>query len=213
MKQFVDDHRLKNMTVPTVRPSHHYAALRRVLVFRAANNTRSNLTVQGVVRTMTKRNIFVGASVTAMLAIAVVTFAIATPTNVSALQIAQNSSKALANMTPGEAEYAKFYPYFVDWVKQAQKAPDLRLLSYDEVVNAYPAEMGVKPGASYEPLRVIDDPSDNAAPDIHQLRYLEFTATYDDSTYKVAVGVNANNIPEAALMHFISGQAPPKIGG
>jgi|SRR5688572_2615467 len=216
MKQFLDDHKLNNMAVPTVRLSHHQKALRRVLISQAAKKARPKITIQGAIHIMTKRNILAGAGVTAMLALAVATFAIATPTNVSALQIAQNSSKALADMTPGEAEYKKFYPYFVEWMDEAQKASDLRLLSYDEVVKAYPAEMGTEPATTNEPLRVIDDPSDKATTNVRELRYLEFTVRYDDgfdSVYKVVVGVNNNNIPEAAFTHFISGQATPKIGG
>lgn len=216
MKQFLNDHQLKNMTVPTAKPNRHQAELRRVLISLATQKARPRITLRGAVHIMTKRNILAGAGVTALLAITVATFAISTPTNVNALQVAQNSSKALADMTPAEAEYKKFYPYFVEWMSQAQKAPDLRLLDYNQVVKAYPSEMGTKPLTVNEPLRVIDDPSDNTPTDIRQLRYLEFTITYDDgfdSVYKVIVGVNTHDIPEAAFTHFVSGKATPKIGG
>lgn len=166
---------------------------------------------------MKKPTIFAGAGLVAALAIAVFTFTAVTPSpTVSALQLAQNSSKALADMTPQEAEYQKFYPYFIDWLQQAQKASDLRMLTYDQVVQEYPSEMGAQPLTINEPLRVIDDPSDGNTPDKHKLRYLEFTARYDDgfdSVYKVVVGINDNDIPEAALSHFISGKAEPRIGG
>ena len=165
---------------------------------------------------MNKRTIFAGVGVAAALAIAVITFSVVPSGNVNALQLAQDSSKALADMTPQEANYKKFYPYFVDWLQQAQKAPDLRILSYDEVVKAYPAEMGAQPLTINEPLRVLDDPSDGTAPDLHTLKYLEFTIRYDDgfdSVYKVVVGINGHNIPEAALTHFVSGKTEPRIGG
>lgn len=166
---------------------------------------------------MKKPTIFAGAGLIAALAIAIFAFTAVTPSStVGALQLAQSSSKALAAMTPQEAEYQKFYPYFKDWLQQAQKASDLRMLTYDQVVQEYPSEMGVQSLASREPLRVIDDPRDGSIPDIHKLRYLEFTVRYDDgsdSVYKVVVGINDNDIPEAALSHFVSGKAEPRIGG
>lgn len=215
MKQYKEDHRLKTMAVPAVRASQHQAALRSVLVSRAAQRTVPKITIRGAIH-MSKQTFFAGTGAAALVAIAVIAFTVAAPSSVSALQVAQNSAQALAAMTSQEAEYKKFYPYFVGWLQQAQKAPDLRLLSYDEVVKAYPEEMGVKESVINEPLRVIDDPSDGTAPDLHSLKYLEFTARYDDgfdTTVKVVVGVNTNNIPEAAFTHFISGKITPRIGG
>jgi len=204
MKQFLSDHELNNMTVPTVRASHHQAQLRRVLVSRATNKVDQKLTLRGVIYAMTKRNIFVGTGVAGMLAVAVLAFTVFTPAqNLSALQLAQKSSQALAQMQPNEADYKKHYPYFVEWMKQAQAASDLRLLSYDQFAAAYPEAVQSNPGSS-EPLRVIDDPSDGQAPNIRELRYLEFTVVDGDTKSKVVVGVNSHDIPEAALTHIVS---------
>ena len=216
MKQFLEDQELKNMTVPAVGLGHHQAQLRRVLVSRATQRADEKpLTLQGAITFMKNKTILTGAGIAAILAVTVYTFSGVGPSqSVSALQLAQNSSQALANMSPQESEYKKFYPHFVEWMQKAQQASDLRVLTYQEVVKAYPAEMGAQPATSNEPLRVIDDPSDGSSPDIRTLKYLEFTIHYDDnSTHKVIVGINSKNIPEAAFSHFISGPIEPRIGG
>ncbi len=217
MKQFLEDHKLVHVAVPTARLGHHHTQLRRVLVSRANQKVRKHkLTIQGF---FMKKSVFAGMSVAGIMAVAVLTLSAIGPSHsVSALQLAQNSSRALANMTPKEAEYQKFHPYFVEWLQKAQQAPDLRVLAYDEVVQAYPEEMGMRDSITNEPLRVIDDPRDGAVPNIQTLKYLEFTITYNgpndgNSTHKIVVGINEHNIPEAALMHFVSGPIEPRIGG
>lgn len=212
MKQFLEDNQLKHMTVPTVEHSHHQAQLRRVLVSRAATRADKKLSiVQGVISSMKKRTLLTGAGVAGMLAVAVLAFSAVSPSqSVSALQLAQNSSKALANMTSQEADYQKHYPYFVDWMNQAQYAPDLRLLSYDQLIAAYPHALEQSP-VSGEPLRVIDNPSDGKAPNVRELRYLEFTMTEGDAKLKVVVGINDENIPEAALQQATE-PGKPRIG-
>jgi hypothetical protein len=212
MKQFLDDSKLKGMTVPTVRLSHHKTQLRRVLVSRASQKANSKrLVLQGAINFMRKQNVIVGASIAGMLAIIVLTFSvIGSSKEASALQLAQNTSQTLAGMTPQEAEYKKFYPYFVDWMRQAQKAPDLRVLSYDELVKAYPEAAQQSPTAG-EPLRIIDDPSDGTSPKVHELKYLEFTVNDSDATSKVIVGINSHNVPEAALTHAIE-PGKPRVG-
>jgi len=204
MKQFKEDQQLKHMTVPTVEHSHHQAQLRRVLVSRAAERADDKPSiVQGVMSVMKKRTILTGTGVAGILAVAVLAFSVVGPSqSVSALQLAQNSSKALAGMTSQEADYQKHYPYFVDWMNQAQHASDLRLLSYDQFAAAYPHALEQSP-VSGEPLRIIDNPSDGKAPNIHELRYLEFTVTDGDTKLKVVVGVNNENIPEAALQQVV----------
>lgn len=217
MKQSFKDQELRHLTVPTIVLSHHHTQLRRVLVSRANQMHAHKLTAWRFF--MKKNRILAGAGAVGMLAAAVLTVSImgSTP-GVSALQLAQNSARALADMTPKEAEYQKFHPYFVEWLQKAQQASDLRILSYDEVVQAYPEEMGVRESVVNEPLRVIDDPNDGSLPNIQTLRYLEFSVTYngphdDNSTYKIVVGINEHDIPEAALMHFVSGPMEPRIGG
>jgi len=146
-----------------------------------------------------------------MLAVAVLAFTAITPVqNVSALQLAQNSSAALAHMQPQAADYKKHYPHFVDCMNQAQKASDLRLLSYDQFVAAYPEALQQSP-TNGEPLRVIDDPSDGQAPNVRELRYLEFTVVDGDTKSKVVVGVNSHDIPEAALTQAVK-PGTPRIG-
>jgi len=212
MKQFLDDTKLKDMTVPTVRLSHHQVQLRRVLVSGAIQKEGDQqLMIPGVINFMRKRNIIAGVGIAGILAIAVLTFSVVGPSrSVSALQLAQNTSQALAQMTPQEAQYKKFYPYFVDWMKQAQKAPDLRVLSYDQLVKAYPEAAQQSP-ATGEPLRVIDDPNDGISPNVRELKYLEFTVTDGDTTSKVIVGVNGHNVPEAALTH-VTETGKPRVG-
>lgn len=212
MKQFIKDRELEDMTVPTVRLSHHEASLRRVLVSRAGQKAHSKrLTLQGVTYFMRKQNIIAGTGIAGMLAIAVLAFSvIGSPKEVSALQLAQNTSQTLAGMTPQEAQYKKFYPYFVDWMEQAQKASDLRVLNYDQLTKAYPEAAEQSPTTG-EPLRVIDDPSDGTLPNVHGLKYLEFTVTDGDAKSKVVVGVNDKNVPEAALTHTIDA-GKPRIG-
>lgn len=212
MKQFTEDNQLKHMTVPTVEHSHHQAQLRRVLVSRAAARAdEKSSIVQGVISIMKKRTLLTSAGVAGMLAIAVLAFSAVGPSqSVSAMQLAQNSSKALANMTPQEADYQKHYPYFVDWMNQAQHASDLRLLSYDQFVAAYPHALDKSP-VSGEPLRVIDNPSDGQSPNVRELRYLEFTVTDGDTKLKVVVGINDENVPEAALQQ-VAEPGKPRIG-
>jgi hypothetical protein len=212
MKQYIDDHNLKDMTVPTVQPGPHQTALRRVLVSRAAQRADDKLTSKGVINFMKKRNIIVSGGVVGALAIAVFAFsAIGTPQNASAMQLAQNSSKALSRLNPQEADYKKFYPYFVDWMNQAQKSKDLRVLSYDQMVKLYPEAAQSNP-TNGEPLRVIDNPSDGQKPSVHELKYLAFSVTDGDTKSTVVVGVNGQNIPEAALTH-VDQVGKPRIKG
>lgn len=201
------------MTVPTVQRSRSQEQLRRVLVFRA--NQTNTRTTRGVLHFMSKRNFIIGSSIAAVMALTALSLSNLAPSqSVSAQQLAQYSAQALADMSPEEAEYKKFYPYFVEWVEMAQEAPDLRALTYQEVAKAYPSETGNQPLTVNEPIRIIDDKSDGEATDIHKLRYLEFSHTYDDdSTFKIVVGINERNIPEAAFTHFVSGPIEPRIGG
>lgn len=211
MKQFKENHQLKHMTVPTVGHSRHQAQLRRVLVSRAAARADEKQSIQGVYNFMKKRTIVTAAGVTGMLAVAVLAFSVTAPSqNVSALQLAQSSAKALAGMTSQEAEYQKHYPYFVDWMNQAQHASDLRQLSYEQFVAAYPHALERSP-ANGEPLRVIDNPGDGKAPVISELRYLEFTVSDGDTRLKVVIGINEQNIPEAALQH-VTQPGQPRVG-
>lgn len=212
MKQKLDI-QLENMTVPTVQRSRSQEQLRRVLVFRANQTNKQN--TRGVLYFMSKRNFIIGSGIAAVMALTALSLSTLGPAQaVNAQQLAQNSAQALANMSPEEAEYKKFYPYFVDWVEMAQKAPDLRVLTYEEVARSYPSETGSQPSTVNEPMRVIDDKSDGEMTNIRELRYLEFSHTYDDnSTFKIVVGINERNIPEAALTHFVSGPIEPRIGG
>lgn len=212
MKQFQEDYQLKSMTVPAVEHSRHQARLRRVLVSRAAARADEKPSiVQGAMNIMKKRTLLTGAGVAGMLAVAVLAFSAVGPSqSVSALQLAQNSSKALAGMTSQEADYKKHYPYFVDWMNQAQHASDLRLLSYAQFVEAYPHAIEQSP-ENGEPLRVIDNPADGEAPNVRELQYLEFTVTDGDTKLKVVVGVNVHNIPEAAMQQVIE-SGKPRIG-
>lgn len=212
MKQYKDDHQLKHMTVPTVGHSHHQAQLRRVLVSRAAQKAVEKPSImQGVTNFMKKHTLLTGAGVAGMLAVAVLALSVASsPQNVSALQLAQRSSTALASMTSQEADYQKHYPYFVDWMSQAQQAPDLRLMSYDQFAEAYPHALEQSP-ATGEPLRIINNPSDEQLPDAKKLRYLEFTVTDGDTKLKIVVGINDQNIPEAAMQQAVE-PGQPRIG-
>lgn len=213
MKQFLDDHQLKDMTVPTVRLSHHQTALRRVLVSRATQRAdEKQLTLQGAITFMKKRTIITSAGVMSALAIAVFAFSVVgTPQNASAMQMAQDSSKALSQLNPQDPDYKKFYPYFVDWMNQAQKSKDLRVLSYDQMVELYPEAAQQNPTTG-EPLRVIDDPSDGQKPNVHELKYLAFSVTDSDTKSTVIVGINSENIPEAALTH-VGQTGKPRING
>lgn len=211
MKQFKEDDQLKHMTVPAVEHSRHQAQLRRVLVSRAAARADEKLSVQGVINFMKRRTLLTGAGVAGMLAVAVLAFSAIGPSqSVSALQLAQDSSKALAGMTSQEADYKKHYPNFVDWMDQAQHASDLRLLSYAQFVEAYPHALEQSPEIG-EPLRVIDNPADGEAPNVRELRYLEFTMTDGDTKLKVVVGINDENIPEAALQQVVE-PGKPRLG-
>lgn len=204
MKQFLDAHELEAMAVPSVTLRHHQTALRHVLVSRAVNQTDSKrLTspLQGVLSFMKKPTMLVTAGITA-LSLAAFTFsAVSMPHSVSAQQLAENSSKALAHLNPQDADYKKFYPYFLDWMQQAQKAKDLRVLTYEELLKQYP-EAGQKTPHAGEPLRVIDNPSDNQKPDVTKLKYLAFSSVDGGNTSTIIVGINDDNIPEAALTHF-----------
>lgn len=211
MKQFKEDYQLKHLTVPTVEHSHHRAELRRVLVSRAAKKATEKVTIQGVIQFMKTKTILTGAGIAGVAAIAVLAFAVINPThNVSALELAKSSSAALANMTAPQSDYQKHYPYFVEWMQQAQHAPDLRLLTYDQFIEAYPQALQQSP-VNGEPLRIIDNPADAQQPNVRELRYLEFTVADGDTKFKIVVGVNDQNIPEAALQHVVEAGAP-RIG-
>jgi hypothetical protein len=214
MKQFLNDKELADMAVPTVRLRHHQMQLRRVLVSRAAQAAHHKpLVIQGVNFMNKKRSLIVGTGLAGMVALAIFGLSVIGPApNVSAIELAQNSSAALSQMDivkmdPKAAEYKKFHPYFVEWLQEAQKAPDLRVLNYNELVKAYP-HIEQKSPASGEPLRVIDNPADNEAPNIRELRYLEFTVTDGDAKMKIIVGINKQNIPEAALTHIVEPGKP-----
>lgn len=216
MKQFLDDHKLKDMAVPTVQSGPHHTALRRVLVSRAAQRADGKqLTLRGAINSMKKRTI-ITSSVVGMAALAVVAYSSFGPSqSVNALQLAQNTSNALAQMTPQEqastspqeAQYQKFYPTFVKWMNEAQKAPDLRILSYGQLIKAYPEAMQEHPTTG-EPLRIIDNPRDGQKPNVHELRYLEFGTMDGDTKLRIVVGVNSQNVPEAALTHIVKAGAP-----
>jgi len=213
MKQFLEDQKLKDMTVPTVRLSHHQTALRRVLVSRAAQRADGKqLMLQGAMNFMKKRNIIASAGVMSALAIAVFGFSvIGTPQNASAMQLAQDSSKALSQLNPQDADYKKFYPYFVDWMNQAQKSKDLHILSYDQMVKLYPEAAQQNPTTG-EPLRVIDNPSDGQKPNVRELKYLAFSVADGDTKSTVIVGINSDDIPEAALTH-VDQVGKPRVNG
>lgn len=202
MKQFLDSHELEHMAVPTVKLGYHQTALRHVLVSRAVNKKDSKPSIpplQGVLF-MKKPAIFAAVGVTTTLSLAVFMLSVVSaPHNVSALQLAENSSRALTHLNPQDADYKKFYPYFVEWMNQAQKAKDLRVLNYEQLAEKYPEVTQNKP-AEGEPLRVIDNSQDNQKPNTAKLKYLVFTSV-NDANSTIIVGVNNDNIPEAALMH------------
>jgi hypothetical protein len=212
MKQLLDDQALQDMTVPTVRPSHHQARLRRMLVSRAAKRAAGKQPIIKGVSIMNKRNVFAGIGVATALTIAVCTFTLLPSGSAGAMRLAQDSATALAKMDPQDDEYKKFYPYFVDWMQQAQKAPDLRVLSYDELVKLYPGTAEAHP-ASGEPLRVIDNPSDGRRPNVRELKYLAFSAKDGDTEMTIVVGVNSDNIPEAAVMNIDKDGTHPRANG
>jgi len=216
MKEFLEDKQLNDMSVPTVTLTHHQVQLKHVLLstMQQKQATKSRLTLKGVIVTMNKqKNILTGAGIAGALAIAVFAFSVITPPkSANAMEIARNASHALMNMTPEDqaTEYNKYRPHFLDWLQQAQQAPDLRVLTYDQFIAAYPEAMEASP-RSGEPLRVIDNPADGAMPNVHELRYLEFTVTDGDSKSKVVVGINAQNIPEAAMTSVVK-MGAPRIG-
>lgn len=224
MKQFLNDQQLKDMTVPTVKLSQHQAQLRRVLVSRAAERADQKLTLRGAIYFMSKRKpVIASAAILSVLAIAVFSFVtVSQPAPVSALEVAQNSAKALSQLTteeimdmsPQELQYRKFYPQFVTWLKEAEQASDLRLLSYDQLVQTYPFIADKANPGAHEQLRVIDNPRDGTTPNVRELRYLEFGGVdgTTKSKYKIVVGVNNANIPEAALHHIVE-WGGPRIGG
>jgi hypothetical protein len=212
MKQFLEDQELKNLTVPTVTLSQHQARLRHALVSRARHKADAESpTLQGVIHFMKKKTILTSAGIAGVLAIAVLSFSAVGPAqNVSALQLAQNSSKALqstiteadaATMSPEALAYKKYSPQFSGWLEEAQYAPDLQVRTYQQILASYP---GAEQSDTTESLRIIDNPMDGETPNVHKLQYLEFTLVEGDAEYKIVVGVNEHNVPEAALMHIIT---------
>ncbi|HSE29898.1 MAG TPA: hypothetical protein VLA77_04915 [Candidatus Saccharimonadales bacterium] len=209
MKQILNDNQLQNMTVPTVELSHHQAQLRHVLVSRAA--TKANkITILGVIKYMNKR-FLIGASAVGVFALAVVMMTAVNQSPASAMQLARDSSAALQSigfsdkdvegLSEQEITYKKYIPQFLSWLGSAQKASDLKLLSYDEVLSKYPDVLNAD---STELLRVIDNPQDGESPKLEQLRYLEFTLHEGEAEYKIVVGVNQNDVPEAAMMKVVT---------
>lgn len=212
MKQVLEDYTLKNMAVPTIEHSAYRARLRHVLVSGAADRAdQKQLIPQGVERIMKAKTIFTAAGAVGVLAVGVLAFsALTLPQSVSAQEVAQQSSRALAGMSTPQSDYQKHYPLFVEWMSQAQRASDLRLLSYDQFSRAYPEALQRSP-VNGEPLRVVDNPADGQQPNLRELRYLEFTVTDGDVVFKVVVGVNSHNIPEAALKYIIK-SGSPRVG-
>lgn len=216
MKQFLHDHQLENVTVPTVQLSQHQMHLRRVLVSRATQRVAHQISKEpfrfrGVIHRMNTRIILASTGTACALAVAVITFSAAGPSqNASAL--ARSSSQALsrlplsgedtAHMSPAEITYTKYYPQFANWLNQAQHAKDLRVLTYEQLVQAYP-QAAQPDAAASEPLRVINNPSDGQTPDVHSLKYLIFTLASNGGESKIVVGINSHNIPEAALVHIV----------
>lgn len=210
MKHTFNDNQLKDMTVPTVELRHHQAQLRRALVSRATKKSEKLSISQGVISFMKKRTFITSAGLSAV-AIAVFSFAtISGPQTVSALELAQKSSKALTQLDAQDSDYKKFSPYFAEWLEQAQKAKDLRVLTYDQLVKLYP-EAGQTSPTSGEFLRVIDNPNDGRKPDVRTLKYLAFGVTNEDTKSTIIVGINDKNIPEAALTHFDQ-MGKPRVG-
>jgi hypothetical protein len=212
MKQPFNDHRLYTMAVPTAKPSQHQAQLRRVLVSRAAQRADDKVTfLQGVLHFMSKRTIFASVGVAGMLALAVVAFSGLNTSPVNAMQLAKDSSKALQTIEISNKDsveitktYKQYSPQFESWLEAAQHASDLRVLSYDEVVAAYP--LVTQADSSEKTVRIISSPYDGQTPDLHHLRYLEFTSTQDGAASKIVIGVNDDNVPVAAIMHFVTAQ-------
>lgn len=216
MPQQLNDKYLHDMTAPTVRPRHYQKQLRRVLVAYAAQKTAKPSTMQGVLQFMSKpKQIMAGVGAVAVLAVAALSLTVTQqPQSVSAREVAQTASQNLAQMSeaqvaemsPQELKYAKYHPLFVTWLQQAEQAPDLQLLTYEGLVEKYPHLKEAAP-TTHDPLLVIDDPRDGATPDPRSLRYLEFTGN-DNGHYKVAIGVNDHNVPEAALHYIIEVGVP-----
>ncbi len=216
MKQILHDHRLENMAVPTVELSQHQANLRRVLVSHATQRADPKIPIlQGVISFMNKRTLFTGAGVAGVLALAVVTVSSFTTPPVSAMQLAQDSAKALqatglaekdvAGMSEQEVTYKKYAPQFASWLADAQQADDLLVLSYDDVLKTY---VNASKADSAESLRIIDNPADGQAPDVHKLKYLAFTLIEGSAKTNIVIGVNEHDVPEAALMQVVTPGQP-----
>jgi hypothetical protein len=109
--------------------------------------------------------------------------------------------KDTANLTPQEINYEKYAPQFTTWLSKAQQASDLRVLSYDQVVQAYPH---AAQSDADDSLKVIDNSRDGQAPNVHELKYLAFTLRENGGESKVVVGVNSHNVPEAALLQVVT---------
>jgi len=216
MKQFLDDHQLINMTVPTVQREHHQVQLRRVLVSRANQQESAEslpyLTLKGISNFMNKRTITIGAGFAGVLAIAVIAVSIVgAPGNASALQLAHDGSQALlqvslqdkdtANLTTQEATYEKYTPQFATWLSKAQQASDLHVLSYDQVLQAYP---NAAQSDADDSLKVINNPRDGQMPNVHDLKYLAFTLRENGGESKIVVGINGHDVPEAALLQVVT---------
>ncbi len=180
---------LERLDVPRVAMRTHQMHLKRVLL--AAYPPRQTLNIwEGWKNLMSIKKIALTGVALSVAVFGAVTFSILRPNSSSiAHALADQSTSAVAKLTPGERESLKTNLHYdaQSELQAARQASDLVKLTYSQVAANYPSMDNAPAVPGKKPT------------DLRQLTYLQFTGS-DGATH--LLGLDADNLPVFATVSF-----------
>ena len=209
---------LELLEIPAPHAKHHQVLLRKALLSSSHWDKKTSFfdffVKGGEEITVMKK--FLNVGIIALVLIVAALFVVFSPmarTNTQrayAEQLAQDSSQAVAQLTPSELQKLKQrLPLDPDeLLQEAKNAKDLQILTYDQFMSEYgnvtmgTGGMTVNANGSITPP-ALPNGTLNPGPqtiDMHNLKFMQFTDTQGD---KVVIGIDQNNLPT-----FFFGKGP-----
>lgn len=182
MKQFLTNKELEHLAVPMFAMKQHQSQLKHALLSSSQQPTLASKLTKGWNKFMTAKPLAL-AGATLVAAVAITATSLLMPgSTASAQSVAKDSLQALAKLPADQLTNGTIAVNSEQQLRDAQKAADLTLLTYDQVAKQYPMVVGIGPEGLL----------DGKMPDLKALKFLKYTDAQGNTVF---LGVDKNQLP------------------